>query len=103
MTHRDALLPPADDEVRERICRFGPMRYFTHDAYIGAVLDRYGEFSPAEATLLAALLAPGDVAVDAGANIGCLTLAMAHSVGAGGRVHAFEPQPAAFELLRANL
>ena len=79
------------------------MRYVAHDAYIGATLDRYGEFSPAEAALLAALLEPGDVAIDAGANIGCLTLAMARKVGDQGRIHAFEPRPALFALLHANL
>ena len=43
------------------------------------------------------LLDPGEVAVDAGANIGCMTAAMARRVGTGGCVHAFEPVP---ELLR---
>ena len=79
------------------------MRYFSHDAYIGATLERYGEFSPDEAALLAALLEPGDVAIDAGANIGCLTMAMARKVGGQGCIHAFEPRPALFALLQANL
>src|SRR2546426_8633981 len=43
------------------------------------------------------------VAFDVGANVGCHTLVMANAVGATGRVMAFEPNPAIFERLRANL
>ena len=105
MQHPDSSPAPADGSgaIRERNCRFGRMRYFSHDAYIGATLERYGEFSPDEAALLAALLEPGDVAIDAGANIGCLTMAMARKVGGQGCIHAFEPRPALFALLQANL
>ena len=52
----------------------------------------YGEYSPREAELLASYLRPGDTAVDVGANLGALTLAMAQAVTEGGRVLAFEPQ-----------
>lgn len=38
------------------------------------------------------VLRPGDVAVDAGANIGWYTLIAADIVGEGGQVHAFEPR-----------
>jgi len=94
---------PSEAGLRRRPCRFGPMRYLANDTFIGAALERYGEFSPSEAELLASLLRPGDIAIDAGANIGCFTLPMAQRVGPGGRVHAFEPQPAVFELLCDNL
>jgi len=43
---------------------------------------------------LASLLRTGDVFVDAGANNGYFTLIAAGMVGAGGRVLAFEPNPA---------
>ncbi len=59
-----------------------------------------------EATSIAAiehLLPEGGTAVDVGANIGFMTLHMAHRVGAHGRVFAFEPTTWAFERLRANL
>jgi FkbM family methyltransferase len=49
------------------------------------------------------LLRPGDTAVDGGANVGFLTLVMAERVGAGGKVFAFEPQPASARLVRENL
>ena len=45
---------------------------------------------------LAALLSPGMIAVDAGANFGCFALAFA---AAGALVYAFEPQPQLADLL----
>ena len=47
-------------------------------------------------------LAPGDWAIDVGANIGHYTKRFSDLVGARGRVIAFEPVPATFELLSAN-
>jgi FkbM family methyltransferase len=41
----------------------------------------------------------GDVAVDVGANIGLYAIALAKRVGTGGKVHAFEPDPANFKSL----
>lgn len=49
------------------------------------------------------LLRPGDVFVDAGANIGYITLIAAARVGAAGKVYAFEPQPDNFRRLSENL
>jgi FkbM family methyltransferase len=37
--------------------------------------------------------------VDSGANIGLYAIALARRVGTGGRVHAFEPEPANFRTL----
>ena len=45
----------------------------------------------------------GDSFVDVGGNIGMITLLAARRVGASGRVHTFEPNPAAFERLRAAI
>lgn len=44
-------------------------------------------------------LGPDDVALDCGANIGDFTIPLAES---GARVYAFEPNPAAFEVLAAR-
>jgi FkbM family methyltransferase len=41
----------------------------------------------------------GDVVVDVGANIGLYAIALAKRVGDGGKVHAFEPDPANFRAL----
>lgn len=49
------------------------------------------------------LIKPGDVVIDAGANIGGHTLNFAHSVGDKGKVIAFEPQPFVFNVLTTNI
>ncbi len=49
------------------------------------------------------LLAPGDVVVDVGANIGVFSLISALRVGPAGRVIAFEPHPRAFARLVRNV
>ncbi len=46
---------------------------------------------------------PGQVALDLGANHGYYTLLLADLVGAGGKVHAFEPNPRLAELLDMNI
>jgi FkbM family methyltransferase len=51
--------------------------------------------------LVEALVAPGQVVVDAGASVGLFASRMARLVGPGGRVHAFEPNPQRHERLRA--
>ena len=55
-----------------------------------------------EFALMSELLAPGDWAIDVGANVGHYTLRMAAVVGPAGRVIAFEPVPATFEILAAS-
>ncbi|SDE90422.1 methyltransferase, FkbM family [Rhodospira trueperi] len=45
-------------------------------------------------------LEPGDIAIDCGANVGLVTQAMADS---GATVHAFEPNPSAFSVLRQKM
>lgn len=45
----------------------------------------------------------GDCALDIGANVGHYTARLSHLVGPQGRVIAFEPIPASFELLAANM
>lgn len=60
-------------------------------------------FDPAEMSLLANLLRPGDVAIDVGANIGIYTLAMARQVGPTGKVFAFEPYIENAGLLEHNV
>lgn len=47
-------------------------------------------------------LKPGDWALDVGANIGHYSARFSQLVGASGRVIAFEPVPATFELLATN-
>jgi FkbM family methyltransferase len=79
------------------------MLYNPLDTYIGASIERYGEFSHLEAMLLVELCEPGDTVIDVGANIGAHTVALAQRVGPEGFVYAFEPQRAVFQLLCANM
>ncbi|HEY9721955.1 MAG TPA: FkbM family methyltransferase [Oscillatoriaceae cyanobacterium] len=83
--------------------RRGLVLYNAHDNTIGRSIELYGEFAEFEAQLFEKLLRPGDVAVDVGANIGVLTLAMARAVGPSGSVLAFEPQRILAQMIAANL
>lgn len=63
----------------------------------------YGLYELSTIRLLRRLIKPGDHVVDAGANIGYLTLHMARMVGPLGRVDAFEPEPGNLARLQAHL
>ena len=88
-------------ELRE--WRHGLVAYNRNDQYVGRSLQVYGEYSELEAQFLAAWLRPGDVVLEAGANIGPVTVPLARAVGPGGRVLAYEPQRLVFQLLCCNL
>jgi FkbM family methyltransferase len=62
-----------------------------------------GRWEPAETALVCRLLGPGATFVDAGANLGWYTVVAARCVGAGGRVHAFEPAASLYGHLVRNL
>lgn len=83
--------------------RYGPMLVNKHDVYVGGSLIVYGEFSEGESALFRLLLQPGAVVIEAGANIGALTVPLAQHVGKDGLVLAYEPQRLAFQLLNANV
>ena len=79
------------------------MLFLKRDLYVGRSLEAYGEFSEAESAVFVQLLRPGDIVIEAGANIGAHTVHIAKLVGASGIVFAFEPQRIIFQLLCANL
>lgn len=83
--------------------RHGAMVYHRFDAYVGSSLDRYGEYSPDETDFLCALVGPGSIVIDGGANIGALTIPLARTVGPTGHVIAIEPQRLTFQALCANV
>src|SRR5512147_1317925 len=83
--------------------RHGIVAAFATDLPIAKSLARYGEWAEAELQTLLALIRPGDVVLDVGAHVGIFALAFARRVASHGRVVAFEPQPALFDLLKRNL
>ncbi len=62
-----------------------------------------GCIEPNEFAFLEAILQPGMVMIDVGANDGFFTLFAAWKVGPAGRVYAFEPSQREFARLQANL
>jgi FkbM family methyltransferase len=58
---------------------------------------------PHELEALAAMVRPGDLIVDVGANIGYLTCYFAHLAGPSGEVRAIEPSPFMAALLGRNI
>jgi FkbM family methyltransferase len=89
--------------VRLKLCKHGPLAYNWHDTHIGRSLDLYGEYCEAEVDLFRQLVRPGQVVIDAGANIGAHTVCLAQQVGPRGVVYAFEPQRLVFQLLNTNV
>jgi FkbM family methyltransferase len=74
-----------------------------NDVYIGRALQTYGENCGAEGAFLKALIKPGDHVIEVGANIGSLTIGLAKAAGPSGKVYAFEPQPACYSILHAQI
>lgn len=78
------------------LCRvLGRYKMFVDTTDVGLsshlLLDGFWEMWLTEA--MSAVLKPGMVAIDVGANLGYFTLLMADRVGPTGAVHAFEPNP----------
>jgi FkbM family methyltransferase len=97
---QDTAAPPAFSLTDTR---FGRMFTLRGDTVVGRSLHAYGEFAGDEVDSILSLVRPGDHVVDAGANIGFHTLALARTVGPEGSVVAIEPQRYCFQLLCANL
>jgi FkbM family methyltransferase len=73
----------------------------TRDLLIAPWLLIHGEWEPEETELVKKLIKPGDIFIDAGANLGYYSL-IAARVGAS-HVYAFEAQPSTYELLGKNV
>jgi FkbM family methyltransferase len=69
--------------------------------YLGLTINRV--YEPEVTRFLQESVRSGQTAIDLGANIGYFTLLLAQLVGPEGRVFAFEPDPANFELLERNV
>lgn len=69
---------------------------------IGRAIANTGVYDLAVSEALVRLLRAGDLAVDAGANLGYMAKLMATVIGPSGRVLAFEPHPEMFKMLTRN-
>ena len=83
--------------------RYGPFLYNDCDPHFRDAIVRYGEWSWREASYWQQIVAPGDVVISAGANIGCHVVALAQLVGEGGAVFCFEPQLPLWQVCVANV
>jgi FkbM family methyltransferase len=70
---------------------------------LGYLLDGQDVFEKGETAFVRSILRPGDIVIDAGANVGWYTTLFSELVGTDGRVYAFEPNEKALRLLRASL
>lgn len=61
-----------------------------------------GTWEPGSAALCRRILRPGMTVIDIGAHVGYYTRLFARSVGAAGKVYAFEPHPRNFAMLTRN-
>lgn len=100
MASIQAVLPDALGFCQSR---YGAMVFPAGDIYVGRSLAAYHEYSEGEVDLFRQIVRPGDTVVEAGANIGGLTLPLARLVGGHGQVLAFEPQRAIHGILVTNL
>ncbi len=61
--------------------------------YVGRTLKYFGDLDPKISAIVDKCVEPGGVCLDIGANLGVVSLRMAHRAGPSGQVHSFEPQP----------
>jgi FkbM family methyltransferase len=85
------------------IAAFSLFTYEERDLYISRQIREHGVWEPVESALVLALLKPGDVFLDLGANIGYYSVLASRACGPSGAVYAFEPGPENFRLLQRNL
>ena len=70
---------------------------------VSRTLEATGSWEPFETQLFSRLIQPGDVVLDAGANLGYYTVIASQRVGEQGRVYAFEPDAENVRLLKKNV
>jgi FkbM family methyltransferase len=73
------------------------------DSMDSLLLSVNGNYERTELELFRECIRPGDTVLDIGAHIGLYTLEAARATGSEGRVHAFEPSNANYNLLVENI
>ena len=92
----------APDEVLVRTAD-GYVVCSPRDYALLAILLEAGELEPGTRLLIQRLLEPGKTFVDAGANIGLLSLAASHALAGSGHIVGFEPHPETHRLLTQTM
>jgi FkbM family methyltransferase len=83
--------------------QFGARMHVRFPDTIQSYVYFFGVWEPAITAYLTQALAPGDIVIDVGANVGYDTLLASHLVGPRGEVHAIEASPHVYKLLTENL
>ena len=91
--------------IRSFLAAYLPPRLirWLKQTYYPRVLSRFPEERWPFSAAVKQLVSPGDCVVDAGANVGYVTLLLSRWVGPSGRVHSFEPVPETFACLAASI
>ncbi len=97
-----ALMAGGPPEAVARIRGTGARLIVPTDDFIGAAVHGLGDLDPKVTWMVRKVLRPGDTALDIGANLGLVAMAMADAVGPTGRIEAFEPQPRFAALARRS-
>ncbi|MCB0196580.1 MAG: FkbM family methyltransferase [Anaerolineae bacterium] len=77
--------------------------FLDRDDRVGRSIIAHGIYDLALTETVWRLSAPGETAVDVGANIGYVTSVLARRVSLTGKVYSFEPNPEVYELLLKNV
>jgi FkbM family methyltransferase len=83
--------------------RSGPEILVPLSDYIGKAVFFLGDLDRKISEVIRRIVRPGDRVLDVGANLGVVTLQLAHLVGPKGVVHSFEPNPAVHQLLERSI
>jgi FkbM family methyltransferase len=97
-----ALMAGAPEEDVAEIRGTGARLIVPTADFIGSAVYGLGDLDPKVTWVARRILRPGDTALDIGANLGLVAMAMADAVGPTGRIEAFEPQPRFAALTRRS-
>lgn len=103
--HSDEARARTDAESRTASVDLGGYRVCvqTRDRDFAQAIIATNDYEPHVRNAVRERLRAGDVAVDVGANVGCIALLASRLVGAGGLVAAIEPNPDNLQMLYAGI
>jgi FkbM family methyltransferase len=97
-----SLRPEAPEYMTVKLPWGLPLRIQPNEAQ-GSLIRRLGVYDLHSCEIMSRLIDPGELAVDAGANMGQMTSLMAMRAGPRGQVISFEPHPVLFGELQYNI